>query len=107
MPLHLPVVHDQPVESFDPRDGTTWRRTGACCRCGECCVGDPYDPEATGMCSHFVWEDEVAKVGRCDGRDSAYYLAGCAVYPQYPDQVADKPGCSYVFSKRVETERVT
>lgn len=77
----------------------TWVRSGECCRCGECCWGDPFngeqgEPVIEGACpllslfaGHYV----------CTDRQHPYYLNGCNIWPTHPAQIADKPGCSYRF----------
>jgi hypothetical protein len=32
------------------------------------------------------------------GTENPYYLAACQHWPDHPDQLADKPGCTYKFS---------
>jgi hypothetical protein len=99
-----------------------WVRSGYCCRCGECCVGDPFanspdDPNRSelmrraarvqGMCP--LYELHVGNPngdGFCAGHTGAvpagqedpYYLAGCNVWPQHPDNIKDKPNCTYTFA---------
>lgn len=78
----------------------TWVREGECCRCGECCVGDPgYEPmprpaAVEGMCPLYRI---VGGVGHCSDRKHHYYLSGCVSWPGHPDNIADKPGCSFTF----------
>jgi hypothetical protein len=36
-------------------------------------------------------------LGVCTDRQHAYYLSGCNVWPQHPDNIKDKPSCSYRF----------
>jgi len=31
------------------------------------------------------------------GEEDPYYMSGCNVWTANPDQIADKPGCSYTF----------
>jgi hypothetical protein len=86
---------------FEHADGT-FARTGECCRCGECCVDDPFEGElgeATvhGMCPLYRLLDDGK--GHCSDRVHPYYLNGCNVFPTHPGQIADKPGCSYSFEK--------
>jgi hypothetical protein len=79
---------------------STWVRSGECCRCGQCCTaGDPFEgglgePAVAGACALLRFAD-----GRyaCSGRSHPYYLNGCNIWPTHPDQIADKPGCSYRF----------
>lgn len=83
--------------------GEVWERTGECNRCGECCnTGDPFqgemgDAPVHGACPLFQWAEPGR--GRCSDRQNHYYLNACAPFPSNPDQIADKPGCSYTFRK--------
>jgi hypothetical protein len=74
-------------------------RTGECCRCGECCYGDPFNgdlgpPEIADACPLLALH---AGVYTCTDRQNTYYLSGCNVWPTHPAQIADKPGCSFRF----------
>ena len=78
-----------------------WIREGECNRCGECCVGDPGHPEMERPASiethcplYALLPD--GKFG-CSNREHPYYLAGCNVWPQHPDNLIGKPSCSYSF----------
>jgi hypothetical protein len=77
-----------------------WIREGECNRCGDCCKGDPGRDDMArpgaveGYCPLFAFVDGLAT---CNGRDHAYYLAGCNVWPNDPGQLTDKPNCSYTF----------
>lgn len=88
-------------EVFAYEDGT-FVRTGECCRCGQCCWGDPFGgamgkPALTGACPLLA----LLPGGRfaCTDRHNPYYLNGCNVWPTHPGQIADKPGCSYRFER--------
>lgn len=76
-------------------EGKLYRREGECCRCGECCRGNPFDGPDTEYCPLFRWLEEG--VGECTDREHPYYLNGCNVFPSHPGQIADKPSCSYRF----------
>lgn len=90
-----------------------WERTGQCCRCGECCNGDPFPTEEHRLGdSRFseTWRRQPEREGKCPlltfksgsaacighGTD-AYYLSGCNVWPTDPRQVAHCPSCTYEF----------
>jgi len=88
-----------------------WIREGTCCRCGECCTGDPNHPsmvgelrKVPGYCPMFEWKRKN-KEGFCRGhvgavpvgQENAYYMSGCNVWPTHPDLIADKPSCTYKF----------
>jgi len=78
-------------------------RSGECCRCGECCkTGDPFlgelgEPPIAGACPLLALLPDGLYA--CSDRQNSYYLSGCNVFPTHPDQIADKPGCSYVFTR--------
>jgi hypothetical protein len=92
-----------------------WVREGYCCRCGECCVGDPWvgNPEerprkavVAGYCPLFEWH-HGAKEGKgfCaghigavpQGKENKYYMNACRLWPDDPMQIKDKPSCTYTF----------
>lgn len=85
----------------DP-DGVQWMRSGDCCRCGECCMGDPSSGElgeavVEGYCPLFRWLS--AGVGDCSDRLHEVYLRGCNVWPSIPQHIEDKPSCTYTFRR--------
>lgn len=85
--------------SDEPQVFGEWRRTGYCCRCGDCCR-DSESP--TGYCSLFVLHWDQAREGfqgHCADRSSDTFTAGCDVWPQHPAQIADKPHCTYRFER--------
>lgn len=110
-PSTLPEGVEHPVD-FTASDGTVWRRFGACNNCGECCRAG--DPVASGKPRDLEWftEAELAdpervpgvcplwrREGRCAGHgDHPFYLAGCHLYPQHPDDLKATPSCSYTFT---------
>jgi hypothetical protein len=90
----------------------TWMRQGYCCQCGECCEGlspwvqrsdltDADDlmfrtPPVEGKCQLFEWHGDKA---HCAGHGwHGYYLLGCNVWPNHPDNIAGKPSCTYTFT---------
>jgi hypothetical protein len=89
-------VSDPPAWT-DPASGERWRRTGACNRCGECCVGElpEYGPSVVpGMCPLF--RREPGGLGTCVGHGAhPYYLKGCNVWPGKPAHTAHIAACSY------------
>jgi hypothetical protein len=105
----LPVLQSEPeVESLDVRDGSRWRRTGHCCRCGQCCEGDPFSgeegtPAVAGMCPVFRWETaptaDSPGIGACSNREHRYYLGGCNAWPSLPEHIEDKPLCTFRFQR--------
>lgn len=96
-----------------------WIRTGFCCRCGDCCKGNPWEdpsiveayggqPEPVvveGYCPLFEWhkgapEGEGFCVGHEPPLQDPYYLSACEAWPTEPAQIADKPSCTYRFDWR-------
>lgn len=94
-----------------------WVRSGYCCRCGECCKGDPYEgrddqrtplmrraPSVQGYCPLFEWHAEgegfcVGHIGAVPaGQEDGYYMGGCVHWPDHPDQLKDYPRCTYSFT---------
>lgn len=57
-----------------------------------------------GYCPLFSWSDEG--VGHCaghtgvvpEGEEDPYYMQGCVVWPQSPDEIAGYPSCTYTFA---------
>lgn len=96
MALHLSVIHDEPKDFID-HEGIVWRRTGYCCGCGACCVGDPEDSKAV-MCSKFVPNADGIG-GKCSvyGGSYWYYQSACKHWPGHPSAIKDKPECTYKF----------
>lgn len=92
--IPLAVVQpDDPPRIFSDVHGRVFRRTGYCCRCGECCI----NPDAPGgMCP--LWR-EAGGVGECSERMSPYYLAGCVDWPSKPEHLLGKPSCTYRFER--------
>lgn len=86
-----------------PESGRVWRRSGDCNRCGECCSGDPFNGELgtnviDGIVSCPILRKQGDGTSTCSDRGHPYYLNGCNVFPQFPEQVANYPSCSYVFT---------
>jgi hypothetical protein len=86
---------------FSHGDGV-FIRTGECCRCGECCQGDPFlgemgEPEIEGACPLLTLLPDGLHA--CSDREHPYYLSGCNIWPSHPDQISDKPSCTYKFER--------
>lgn len=113
-PAGFPNSIDQNAEAevvVELGDGSIWKRTGFCSRCGNCC-DDPDNYFATfdgdgnpggltqvvpGKCAYFRWgEDGLAQ---CLGRDTEYYKSGCNQSPTKPQHTVDWPDCTYSFEK--------
>ena len=73
---------------FTASDGTVWRRTGDCNRCGQCCP----------PCSFFAWSGSL---GMCTDRTEAnpLYAGGCWVWPNEPWHIEPHTSCSYRFER--------
>jgi hypothetical protein len=94
----------QEPERIFEHNGEKYLRTGYCCRCGQCCVGNPFseddnepEPVVENYCPIFRWLEEG--VGHCSNREHPYYLRGCVDWPTHPGQITDKPGCTYEFTE--------
>jgi hypothetical protein len=94
----LPVYPDESPREHVDHDGTRWRRTGYCCRCGACCVGDPYTGASDVPCPHLVADAGDGLPG-CVDRQGAYYLSGCVSWPSVPGHVAHIAECTYRFER--------
>lgn len=113
----LPVLQDEPVQDLG-ENGATWRRSGNCNRCGECCCsGDPFNgelgpPKVEGACPLFARDHE--NLGTCAVRgeessvllDAASLVAGrhyneiaCLPWPSHPRHIESYPNCSYKFER--------
>ena len=59
--------------------------------------GEEGAPLVAGYCPLYRLSDQ----GHCAGYGwHSYYLGGCNVWPDHPEQIADKPGCTYSFEWR-------
>lgn len=99
-------------------DGSVWKRTGFCNRCGVCCedtenifqthdgnnqpISYPLEQVVSGKCAYFRWDE--AGLGMCLGRDTLYYQQGCKWQPTKIQHVQQWPGCSYTFEKISDAE---
>jgi hypothetical protein len=99
----------------------TWVRSGFCIRCGECCYGDPFlsdaadprispamrePPQRMGWCPLLRFHEGdpkgnttcIGHIGEVPaGQEDPYYMSGCNVWPDHPDQIRDYPSCTYTF----------
>ena len=78
-----------------------WAREGECCKCGDCCRGNPIPGEwmdtPDGMCPllGIVRQDGTR---HCRGHGvNPYYLNGCNIWPTIPEHVAAYPRCTYTW----------
>jgi hypothetical protein len=85
----LPILQPEP-----PRQFGQYLRTGYCCRCGDCCKGNPFTGETSGYCPLYR---EAEGLGECSDRTSAYYQGGCIDWPQKPEHLIPYPDCTYRF----------
>lgn len=77
----------------------SWKRLGECCKCGDCCKGNPrkdrwHDAE-DGMCPLLgIVQKDGTRL--CTGYGvHEYYLQGCVVWPSIPAHTASLPRCTY------------
>lgn len=94
------TVERAPSIVFDHGANGKFIRTGACTRCGQCCMGDPFEgemgePEIWGACPLLTLLPDRQLA--CKDRQHPYYLNGCHEFPTHPGQIADKPNCTYAF----------
>jgi hypothetical protein len=86
-----------------------WVRSGYCCRCGQCCVGDPFNDEerpraavVPGHCPLYEIKDGAGfctgHAASAPGREHPYYLAACSTWPDHPDLIVGKSACTYKFA---------
>lgn len=93
----IAIVQAEDPSEYTDVDGVTWRRTGYCNHCGQCCQADVITGEATPC--QFLIQD--AGVLQCSGRETEEYLNGCNVWPSVPAHIADYPDCTYTFERVV------
>ena len=75
-----------------------WIREGECCRCGECCKGNPFVPDGAPdeMCPLLEIVARPDGTRFCSGHGvHPYYLQGCNVWPSIPEHVAGIARCTY------------
>lgn len=82
---------------FTDVQGRRWLRTGYCCQCGQCCVGDPFTGSAEGYCPLLKWLSP--EQGICTDLGNEYRLKACAHWPSKPEHVAQWPQCTYKFER--------
>lgn len=77
----------------------SWVREGECCKCGDCCRGNPFRGEVPNthddMCPLL---GALTKDGErlCTGHGvHPYYLNGCNVWPTVPEHVSAYSRCTY------------
>ncbi len=79
----------------------TWIREGTCCKCGDCCDGNPnpglWEDAPDGMCPLLgLLQKDGTRL--CTGHDGhPFYLQGCNVWPSIPEHVARFSRCSYTW----------
>lgn len=88
----IPIYQDEPARDWVDDEGTTYRRTGYCCHCGQCCQSD-VDTGGDQPC-HFLQTDDQG-VLNCTGRGTESYLRGCDSFPTVPGHIEAYPGCTY------------
>lgn len=92
-------------------DGSIWKRSGFCSRCGNCCddtenyfatFDGNYEPGGLeqvvpGKCAYFRWGADG--LAQCLGRDTLYYKSGCNHSPSKIEHIQQWPDCTYSFEK--------
>lgn len=113
-PVNFPNINqnvDTDVIFESMIDGSQWRRTGSCSRCGNCCddtenvfaeVDGNNQPGGLtqvvpGKCAYFRWGDDG--LSQCVGRDTKYYKNGCIFSPTKQEHVSQWPDCTYQFER--------
>lgn len=76
-----------------------WIREGECCKCGDCCHGDPFvsdsGPEQVCPLLGLIQPDGTRL---CTGYGvHPYYLQGCVVWPTIPEHTANYPRCTFTW----------
>ena len=79
-----------------------WVRSGECCRCGQCCIGNPRPGEwldaPDGACPLLgIVQKDGTRLCRGHGVNE-YYLSGCNVWPSVPVHIKDYDRCTYSFA---------
>lgn len=77
----------------------TWVREGHCCKCGDCCRGDPFDPHSLPdqPCPLLtVTNKDGTRLCKGYGVHS-YYLSGCNVWPTVPEHTKHIERCTYTW----------
>lgn len=78
----------------------SYRKTGFCCRCGDCCRihGDPFsnNPKGGTACSKLV-DNQCSIHGRGNAEEQRFWNAGCNDWPRHPDDLRDVPNCTFRF----------
>ena len=96
---------------FQAEDGTQYKRSGYCSRCGDCCEdidnifkdedGDGNTPGldqvVAGKCAYFRWGDDG--LAMCTGRNTKYYKNGCIISPTVQGHIENYSNCTYSFEK--------
>ena len=77
----------------------TWLREGYCCKCGDCCEGNPkrgtWPDKLDGMCPLLGRKREDG-TRLCIGHGKhPYYLQGCVVWPSIPAHTLRHKRCTY------------
>lgn len=75
-----------------------YEREGYCCRCGDCCRGNP-DGSGTDkdLCPFLRFEAD-GKAACVDwDKPNTYWAKGCIVWPTKPEHIAHLPRCTYWF----------
>jgi hypothetical protein len=76
-----------------------WRRSGSCCKCGDCCRGPIDDlPEQTdGACPYLGKEHNGERLCAIHGTVGTYWAHGCNVWPSDPVHIENYKRCTFRF----------
>ena len=78
-----------------------WVREGECCKCGDCCRGNPRPGDwldaPDGACPLLgIVRKDGTRLCRGHGVNE-YYLTGCNVWPSEPYHIENYSRCTYRF----------
>lgn len=79
----------------------SWIREGYCCKCGDCCKGNPFDTiaDATdGMCPMLsLTRNDGTRVCTVHDTDNQYWQNACSQWPVIPEHTASYPRCTFTW----------
>lgn len=75
----------------------TWIREGYCCKCGDCCAGNPFTGENVGMCPKLNDEKDGMRTCSVHGTDNFYWNIACKLWPTIPEHTAPYSRCTFTW----------
>lgn len=84
--------NEEPV-IIKQNNGDSYLRTGYCCQCGQCCMGNN-QPES--ICPMFSWL-EVNVRGICTDQDHQLCGQDKKMWPECQENIQYYPKCTYKF----------